>query len=135
MLATCPFSDGTYTISDPATTVVSTWTSDSDIASINSYLDCGALAIEWRVSQDSAAYTAIDETQVFTVDSSSKTITVQTNDASKAGSYRIYYRTWLQDYVEVLAVIDYGFTYTIVGELCSTATVSIPAQTNPDDWL
>ena len=104
---------------------MSTWSSDSDLVLINTYLSCGSYAFTWHQSKDGGTAEALDTT-VFTVDDMNRTINVQTNDVSKVGSYVISYQVSLVSHSSVAAVTQSNaFMYTI-DEVCSTATVTIP---------
>ena len=82
----------TYLLTDPS--LMQTWELDSNLVEIDPLLDCGEFTIDFNQSKDSGSVEPLD-TDLFTVDHEAKSITVQSDDETKAGTYIISYKASL----------------------------------------
>ena len=104
--------------------MISSWTSDSNLVSINSQLDCGAYYFVWKQRKDGGSLEDID-TALFTI-GDNRIITVQATDENLKGEYVISYEV-TQAANSLSATQPKAFTYQVI-DPCSLATVTVPVQ-------
>ena len=131
-----PFTDGSTGINEVSKTVISAWSSDSDLVTINSYLNCGAYQFTWIQSKDGGLFEPID-TDLFIVDVTNRIIIVQVADITLKGTYVIGYEVTQATY-SLSATQLRAFTYHVVDVTFSCSLeddpMTVGTQGEPPDY-
>ena len=101
--ATVLLSDDTYFLTEPS--LVQYWELDSNLVEVSLSLDCGDISIDFSQSKDNGPLEPLD-TDLFIANSEAKSITVQSEDKAKAGTYVISYEASLVTYPGVAPVTN-----------------------------